>query len=789
MGKFKKIVALAAGLGMLGATLSGALAAPWTLDNYPKALGSPVTIVFGKDADVSDVVGATELASALKYEEETTTTTAATVSEGVLIKAAGEELNYNEDFEDIISTLDKSDLDILADGTYDDNEGDNENTVTYTQEIAFVNGTNKLVFEVDENEDNEPVGSYIKLVRDEAAYNYTLEFDDAVTYENTSNTDVGNDLEDTELMILGSTYTIVDAKVSSGQLNYLKLFGGVMEITIKEEETKTVQIDDTSYEITCKEVWTSSGNEVYAIFEVNGEESSKLSEGQSDEVSGLRIALKTAVDEEAGEGEDWATLYVGANVVELEDGEKVKVNGEELDGSEVSFDISSTAKNEWEGFSIWYAPDDDVWIGEGEEWTDPIFGRFKYVFAGLEKNTEDIAIDASGGDATLTFKNNGGDTLEIPFVANDSGAVFPGDDLVKDGVYTRQGGANQIEKGGNLLIANGDYCNASGTGKDVTDCEGIQLLVISSGNEARIIEVKDINTADHTVDLKDLTTGSTWDDKDYTSSIKLWGGVSITLSITNSTGGTGGTMTILNASSIQSGNYIETSLGGNVTLGFDGTYSRVYLRHDTSELFQIKLYNDGDGNIEMTPEKPTTTNWDEQEKDSDIKMALDYSDYGALGTWDSDNKDDLTIEYPEEEVYADVYVTPISATLVAGTNVEVKTVDAVSKLDSEVGNIAGVTTDGVILIGGPCVNTLTAEAMGKTYPACGADSGIPENKGIIKAYEVGDKKVLLVAGWSADDTRRACLALKYPTYKDWGLTGTEAEVTGTSLSDISVTTV
>ncbi|RLE40616.1 hypothetical protein DRZ77_01685, partial [Candidatus Woesearchaeota archaeon] len=212
MGKFKKIVALAAGLGMLGATLSGALAAPWTLDNYPNALGSPVTIVYGKDADVSDVVGATELANALKYEEETTTTTAATVSEGVLIKAAGEELNYNEDFEDIIDVLDKGDLDILADGTYEDNEGDNENSVTYTQELSFTNGTNILKYTTDDNEDNEPLGTYIEINDNENTYTYTLEFDDSVIYENTTN-GVDDDLEDTELTIMGNTYTIVDAGI------------------------------------------------------------------------------------------------------------------------------------------------------------------------------------------------------------------------------------------------------------------------------------------------------------------------------------------------------------------------------------------------------------------------------------------------------------------------------------------------------------------------------------------------------------------------------------------------
>jgi len=779
MGKFKKIVALAAGLGMLGATLSGALATPWTLDNYPKALGSPVTIVYGKDADVSDVVGATELANALKYEEETTTTTAATVSEGVLIKSAGNELNYGECFSNITSTLDKSDLDILEDQTYEDNEGDNENSVTYTQEISFTYGTNCLEFTVDENEDNEPAGTYLEINDDENTYTYTLEFDDSVKYTNTS-TGVDDDLEDTELTIMGNTYTIVDAGVSGGVLNYLKLFGGVMELTIKEEETKTVQIDDTSYEITCDKVWTS-GDDVYALISVNGEQSSKLKEGQSDEVSGLRIAVKTAVDEEAGEGPDWVTLYVGANVVELTDGQEVKVNGEELDGSEVDIDVTG---DEWDGFSISYKPEDDLWLAVGEEWKDPVFGRFKYVFAGLEKTTETIKATTSGDDGTLTLTNNAGDTLEIPFIGNGT-VVFPGDDLVDSDVYTKQGDAtSQVEEGGNLLIKNGNYCNASDNSKGVEACEGI-LLLVESDNEVRIIEITDIDTDNNQTDLKDLTTGTTWTNEDYTPGqgtvIDLWGSATINITIDEDAE----TLTV--NSGLLDSDYIETPLEGRVYLSFDGTNSQITVKNEDDTLFVFNFTTSDEDTV--LDDINVESSMKDQEKDSDIKVGLDAANYGAIITWDSDDKDDLTIEYPEEEVYANVYVTPIGATLVESTNVEVKTIDVVSKFDDEVGSIADATTEGLIIVGGPCINKLAAEAMGKTYPACGAESGIPENKGIIKTYEISDKKVLLIAGWSADDTRRACLALKYPTYKDWGLTGTEAEVTGTSLSDISVTTV
>jgi len=75
--------------------------------------------------------------------------------------------------------------------------------------------------------------------------------------------------------------------------------------------------------------------------------------------------------------------------------------------------------------------------------------------------------------------------------------------------------------------------------------------------------------------------------------------------------------------------------------------------------------------------------------------------------------------------------------------------------------------------------------MGKADYACGADSGIPENKGVIKLFEQTTGKVaMLVAGWEAMDTRRAARVVA--KYSDYALSGTDVVVTGTSLTDIKV---
>jgi len=89
----------------------------------------------------------------------------------------------------------------------------------------------------------------------------------------------------------------------------------------------------------------------------------------------------------------------------------------------------------------------------------------------------------------------------------------------------------------------------------------------------------------------------------------------------------------------------------------------------------------------------------------------------------------------------------------------------------------------MILVGGPAVNRLTAEAMGLSYPTYGADSGIPEGKGLLKlingAFAEG-KVALVVAGWNAENTRAACQVLQ--DYQSYTLSGEAMEVTGTGAS-------
>jgi hypothetical protein len=166
---------------------------------------------------------------------------------------------------------------------------------------------------------------------------------------------------------------------------------------------------------------------------------------------------------------------------------------------------------------------------------------------------------------------------------------------------------------------------------------------------------------------------------------------------------------------------------------------------------------------------------------SDVADLVYYEPYGtaanhSIGTWDenggeflsmygikvldieSDTESDmLTFWIPHEEVYGEVTFNIRSS----GSTVE-------PMLTTESG-AAGY--DNLILVGGPCVNSLTADYMGLTYPACEAASTITENKGLLKLIEDAGKTALIVAGWEIEDTKKAAEKLAAG-----GLTGTEVIV-------------
>jgi hypothetical protein len=820
MRAIKKIIALATGATMLGATLMGAMAAVPDLAEYPDffIVGENFngSIGIGDQAAAQDVVGAIDVVSSLSVisvtEEVAGETIAATVSEGVLVEAAGEDLNYDEDFEDIlVGDLDDGDLPVLlGDGVYDENEGETSNEVDYTQELTLSNRSFLVEFS-QEDDDPEATETHILIDENIVTYLYTLDFDDEVEYDKTSTAIAAEDFEGTYLTMLNNEYKISDIDFDAGyNITEIKLIGGAVTTMLAQGETATIQVGDAEYEV---EAYYIGGDEK-AAFRVNGVDTGTLTEDQTKKVAGVRIGVDTIFEEEAGEETpDMVKFYLGAEELVLKDGDELELNGDTIDNADVVITSDATGTNgELTEITISYTVDDDIFLAAGEEWEDPLFGERKVIFAGLEKVSETFDVTSGSDTAELKLTSNEGDELVIPFVDeglldNSSDMVYYGDDMFEaaDGITIDQSGEG-LAVGGNMLIDDADNVCGDNTTAKLDDLTNILMLVVSSGGEAKVVEIE---SWDYTGGDTDVKIDGNW--YDYDEEIDL-GFASITLTVnddgnSNCTGSSDGWDFVATAINNWDGGesgvaHFQTELLGEVLLGAateatNGEVNVTFFEGDQGDFlgsFELDAEND-DGDIEiiMTGDGITLV---EEEDGSDFEVGLDADNWGAIFRYDGEDKDDLSIEYPEEEVIAKAYITPEAASIVAGGSTAAGTRTVSRRVNIGYAKLASdllaadpdVNSDNYLLIGGPCASEATAVVMGVSSDWPGCVEGFEEGKAMIKLIDTGAGNfAMVVAGMTALDTQRATRVLA--NYDDYALSGDEVEVTGTSLTDISVRVV
>jgi hypothetical protein len=97
-----------------------------------------------------------------------------------------------------------------------------------------------------------------------------------------------------------------------------------------------------------------------------------------------------------------------------------------------------------------------------------------------------------------------------------------------------------------------------------------------------------------------------------------------------------------------------------------------------------------------------------------------------------------------------------------------------------------IIDDYTIVIGGPCINEISANLLGLPYPTCGIVSTIPENRGIIQIFNNGGKKQILIAGWEALETRIAAQAVvRYLEFYD-DMNSDTVIVYGNNVDDVNI---
>jgi len=135
--------------------------------------------------------------------------------------------------------------------------------------------------------------------------------------------------------------------------------------------------------------------------------------------------------------------------------------------------------------------------------------------------------------------------------------------------------------------------------------------------------------------------------------------------------------------------------------------------------------------------------------------------WGTIITTDSSDSDQksATISYPDDQIYAQVYISALDASVSAGGSTTIVPVK-----DSEV---SGVSTKNLLVIGGSCVNTVAASLLGSSSTLCGPEftskTQIGSGEYLIQTFQspYSDSKIAtLVAGYEAADTTNAINSLK-----------------------------
>ncbi len=798
----KKATAVAASASFIGATMLGAVAQD--LANYPAPFVKDGTfdafIVVGSDAKTDDVLGAVDIGQSLQFALKKVTTVSAgaavaTIDEGVKIQKSGNKFNYEDSiaFVEDVSPLTDDDLPVaLASGKFVESEGNNKNTETYTQELLFNDTTTaKLVYAQDDDEAPK-AGDYLFIDKGEELYNYTLEFDSPIDYTNTSSTTANDDLKTATLNIQGQTYTITDVTLSGGRINKLTLLSGeaVLWLTQNNPITKTVAgVEHTV------EVLDVTENEDACQVKVDGV-TVIVDEDETRTISGVQIGVTDVRAIHAQlQDVDVCQISIGASEIELENGKEVKVDDEELEGSRAS--MIEARSGEFDGFSVTYRAsdlEDDVYLASGKEFIDPVFRSWKIVYGGLSGNYESYSLKRSGSDkADFKFVNNDGKSVTIPLFMNETNTQVgfgEGDDVDEKMIGAGTG-----------LTSFPANCKSTG---DISDCEGTLILAATANGEAHVFEIVDIDTTDNETDIRDETYGRLFEDVDFvaesiTSPLSLGSFGSITLNYSRSNKEVTAVTTV-NAKIETDTSGSLTFVGGSISGGFNAANITLY---ETDRSGNPDIPDERRGaNVTMRAQ-PDATDEEldlfatlntpaseagysvELQDDSDFDVLV--TQVGTKVTVNTEDDNSIVIDMPNEEVYGNVFIAPIVAkvsTAVGG--VQTYTLSKINvgsaKLDSEISDVAA---NNLIVVGGPCVNKVAAQVLGKTYPACGNASGIAPNTAMIKAVaQTTGKVALVVAGWEAVDTRRASRVLA--NYDQYDLSGSSVEVTGTSLTDIKV---
>lgn len=771
--KFKKISAIFASTLMAGLTIAGAAAASFPAPFVQNGVAD-VAIVYGTGAGVSptDLTQAGNIQTTLAASMPKTGGSSTTGGESYKFEKTSTKLYLGDNLSKIQSTLDDGELPtLLADGKYLDNDNDE---FDYSQKLEVNTSIISMWEDNDYAEDTPTVG--MKIASGLNVMNYTITFNDEPLID---------DLVTSDLPFMGKEYYVLSNSTSGANL-ILTLLDSAESKILTEGETVDMTVDGTSY--TCSITYIGSSE---VKLNVNGQTTTSLAEGDTYKLSdGSYIGIKDIMYVSKDTGVSSVEFSVGKGKLKLTSGSEVQINDESVSGLTATM-VNSTAAlgtstAKLTSIELEWKADEDLFLTEDTEITMPGFGIVKMAYGGATFPMEEIVKVEQGGDTYATLKSfplkDG--TADIDFLYGSTAGTFDG--IGRDATHK-------------LVTSN----TTSITFDDDTDEYFIASYASTTEGESYLMRLHNF--------VLDGTTNKT--DVEYYKDgawVKKKEGAKNgdTFSMGNAELGIGaidrlGKNAVVTANSSSTNFYhlytkegLRTYLPWSMSTHANGTYNQTVgsiwlgtsnsnwaVGHNGTAFYLTFNEEDKDGNIGSGDQFNVSVGWDSSTTpevevkdligedvtaveigDTDVWRSFMYSALATEFLWDkpTSGQDSIKIMYHGEEVPYDVYVTS-PGVVVSGTS----TLGNVLAKDSEVSNFQGKN---LIIVGGSCINSAAARALGVSEHTCGAAfttaTGVGAGQFLIKsvadAYTTG-KIALVVAGYDVADTANAATYLRTKT--------------------------
>lgn len=756
MKKFKKISAVLGGVLLAGMTFGTAAAASFPAPFVDNGVAD-VAIVHGTGAGVSslDQVSANNIQSALAEEMPSSGTTISVDGDSFKLEKSSVKFHYGDALNASYPTLDEDELDLLAEGEYNEDDVDAE----YEQEIELSDKTLEIFSDRDYNNDEATVG--FTWDKTDHVLSYTIEFTEDVNM---------SDMVDTEMPFLGRNYYVLDTDYTTAGDEKIELLDTANSAILDLGESVTLDGKSVSIEFI-------SGDDVK--FTVDGESTPLLEQAESYELSdGSYIVATEVLSSTKDSVTDSVEFSIGSGKMVLQNGEEVELNEEDVD--ELDVEISAETDGTLNSVTIVWNADDDLFLTEDNSLVMPGFEAVGLVYGGMNypSSSEVISI-TSGEQLKLNMDNYVLDLMWTDGEGNvNLGTEYETLELAVESAVTTNYtviGNELVHNGTDATTWNDEVLNLS------VDDRFLVTVIEDDLSEVRTLYYEvtniDVDGADYTVEFEDLIGDDDFTiDQDDDNGLIEEDDFEITVEGFETNATTAKEVYVsfndmLNTADptynkVVSDKGLVITLPTTVVSTFEGTNLTFHEADDRGDINKVEAFNvsvkyattDNDTlHVESVMNNVTF-----KEESDDVDVGYVESDLASKVTLDkSSDEHEFEVEYYGEEAYADVFVTSADSEVVS------EGASALGDVLVKDNEVDAVKAKNLVIVGGSCINSAAASVLGVPAGTCGdaftAATGVGSGQFLIES--VGDaytngKIALVVAGYDVADTTNAATYLR-----------------------------